>query len=233
VSRCRASGELATQVVTDFMRSNSSTTELDAPSARATELRLAAEASSGAALGEEFELLYTEHFGLVWRALARLGTPPAALEDATQDVFLVVYRRAHEFSKLSSWKTWIYGIAVHVAKDHRRAEQRHRRRIEEYVRSSGPATSGFESTAELAEQHQAAELVLKLLAEMPEALREVLVLAELEQLSVSETAKVLKLGVRTTQRRLSGARALFDELLERHELAEANTRNSLAEKAVP
>ena len=41
----------------------------------------------------DFDALYEDHFGLVWRTARRLGVPPAAADDVVQDVFLVVHRR--------------------------------------------------------------------------------------------------------------------------------------------
>src|SRR5262245_49604919 len=41
----------------------------------------------------DFDSVYAEHAGFVWRALSRLGVPPEHLADATQDVFVVVLRR--------------------------------------------------------------------------------------------------------------------------------------------
>ena len=41
--------------------------------------------------------LYDSHFSFVWRNLRRLGVPDVILEDAAQDVFLVVHRRWNSF----------------------------------------------------------------------------------------------------------------------------------------
>ena len=71
------------------------------------------------------EKIYAEHVAMVWRALRRLGVPETSIEDAVQDVFLVAHRRAGEFEGRSSVKTWLYGIALRVAKDHRRAAMCH------------------------------------------------------------------------------------------------------------
>jgi RNA polymerase sigma-70 factor, ECF subfamily len=166
-------------------------------------------------LSPEFQRVYDEHFALVWRGLARLGTPDANLEDAVQDVFLVVHRRYAEFAARSSFTTWIYGIAVKVAKDHRRAAARHQRRVREWQSAAAHDNAFADSPADVAQEREAARLVQSLLEELPEEHRELLVLVELEQLALSEAAQALGLGLRTAQRRLRQARALFDEHLGR------------------
>src|SRR4051812_27632439 len=40
-----------------------------------------------------FDDIYSQNFSFVWRCLRGLGLPPAALDDAAQDVFLVVHRQ--------------------------------------------------------------------------------------------------------------------------------------------
>ena len=63
----------------------------------------------------------------VWRFLARVaGTVEADLEDLVQMTFVEVFRSAARFGGRSAVKTWIFGIAVHVAKHHARSEGRHR-----------------------------------------------------------------------------------------------------------
>jgi RNA polymerase sigma-70 factor (ECF subfamily) len=166
----------------------------------------------GVPMERSFQRLYEEHASMVWRGLLRLGVPETAVEDAVQDVFLVVHRREGDFQARSSVRTWIYGIVVRVAKDHRRAALRHRRRLSEVERLSTlpePSTS----PAEHAERQQAARIVGRVLARMPDAQREVLVLVELMDLSTAEAADALGCSLRTSQRLLGRARESFDALL--------------------
>ena len=55
-----------------------------------------------------FEETYDEYFDFVWVSLRRLGVAPAQLDDAAQDVFVVVHRRLHEFEFRSELKTWLF-----------------------------------------------------------------------------------------------------------------------------
>jgi RNA polymerase sigma factor (sigma-70 family) len=71
-----------------------------------------------------FESIYEEYFDFVWRTLRRLGVAEAALDDAAQDGFVVVYRRLADFRGQSTLKTWLFGIVVRVVRTHRRTALR-------------------------------------------------------------------------------------------------------------
>src|SRR5258707_547910 len=58
----------------------------------------------------DFDAVYTAHVAFVWRSLRRLGVPPALLEDATQNTFLVVHRRLAEFEGRGALRTWLFRI---------------------------------------------------------------------------------------------------------------------------
>jgi RNA polymerase sigma-70 factor (ECF subfamily) len=155
------------------------------------------------------EKLYAEHASLVWRGLRRLGVPDSQLEDAVQDVFLVAHRRFGEFEGRSALKTWIYGIAVRVAKDFRRAEVRYARRLDRLAECLVSEQALASSPADATERREASQLLHAILAALPDETREVLVLVELEDLTAREASEALGIRLRTCQRRLrAGVQAL-------------------------
>src|SRR4051812_17617014 len=56
--------------------------------------------------------IYEQNFEFVWRSLRRLGVSDESLDDATQEVFLVVFRRIAEFQGHSALRSWLFGIAI-------------------------------------------------------------------------------------------------------------------------
>jgi RNA polymerase sigma-70 factor (ECF subfamily) len=161
-------------------------------------------------VGGRLDEIYAEHFMLVWRGLKRLGVPESLLEDAAQDVFLVVHRRLGDFAGRSSVKTWIYGIVLRVAKDYRRAEKRHANRVEGLSSHLTSEPDGASCPAEQAERREANALLHGILRTLSEEHRQVIVLVDLEQLSACEAAEVLGIHQRACQRRLRAARTAFD-----------------------
>src|SRR5262245_10586363 len=64
--------------------------------------------------------IHETHADFVWRSLQRLGVRPADLEDALQEVFIVVHRRLDTFDGSSRLSTWLFGISIRVAAAMRR-----------------------------------------------------------------------------------------------------------------
>lgn len=156
-----------------------------------------------------FEAVYAAHFRGVWRTLHRLGVGRSQLDDAAQDVFVVVYRRFGEFDG-RSLRGWLYAIAVRVASDYRRRPwQRRSVPLTDVVVDSAP------DPARASELSESVRLLHDLLAELPDEQRVVFVLGELEQLTAPEIAKALELNLNTVYSRQRAARARFEAGLTR------------------
>lgn len=157
---------------------------------------------------QSFEVLYTDHVDMVWRGLRGLGVSEANIEDAVQDVFLVVHRRLASFEARSSFKTWLFGIVVRVARNHRRQSQRKGAR--ESFEAAADVADSAPSPDDEAATAQAFRDLVRVLSKLDEPKRELLVLAELEQLSAPEIAETLGLNLNTVYSRLRHARSAFD-----------------------
>ncbi|WP_437725047.1 RNA polymerase sigma factor [Sorangium sp. So ce861] len=165
------------------------------------------------------EALYDEHFAFVWRSLRRLGVADAAVDDAVQDVFLVVHRRLAEFEGRSSMKTWLFGIVLRVARAQRRnALRRGASELAVEAPEDPEAVAGPEADQPDArtEQAEAVRIFYELLDELDEEKREVFVLAELEQMTAPAIAEVAGINVNTVYSRLRAARHDFEQAVLRH-----------------
>ncbi|MBL8971250.1 MAG: sigma-70 family RNA polymerase sigma factor, partial [Myxococcales bacterium] len=76
-----------------------------------------------------FDLAFREHYAFVHRTLCALGVDPGAVDDAAQEVFMVVHRRLADYDGRVPIRGWIFGITRRVAHDVRRSSQRRRARI--------------------------------------------------------------------------------------------------------
>jgi len=108
------------------------------------------------------------------------------IEDAFQDVFVVVHRRLHEFEGRSSLPSWLFAIVERVSNDYRRSRRRKGGlaagapgSVDADTVAASPATS----PAERAEVAERVRLLYQLLDEIDEAKRTILILAELEQMT--------------------------------------------------
>ena len=163
-------------------------------------------------LAGSLELVYEEHFSFVWRSLRGLGVQPALLDDAVQEVFLVVHRRGEDFERRSSLRTWLFGIAYRVAANFRRSAKR---RPTEPL--SGELLSEHPSPEQHAERAETARFVERFLSRIEPDQRAVFIACMLEEMSVPEAAEALGVNVNTMSSRLRAVRSKFTEALAKRE----------------
>jgi RNA polymerase sigma-70 factor (ECF subfamily) len=170
--------------------------------------------------------IYAQHADFVFRNLRRLGVIESAIDDAVQDVFLVVHRRLGDFEARAQVTTWLFGIVLRVAQSYRRSAMRRRARLSDTPASDVEQVpvSTAESPIELLERREASTLLHRLLDELDDDKRAMLVCVELEQMTVPEAAESLGLNLNTAYGRLRAARATFNE-------AVARTQKQMAERA--
>jgi RNA polymerase sigma-70 factor, ECF subfamily len=184
----------------------------DVPEARVS-LTVRSQASTAA-----FDELYDQHFAAVWRMLQALGVARAALDDAAQDVFLSAYRQLAHFEGRSSVRTWLCGIACHVAANYRRGEKR----------KGGLAPLDDDAWSDQApgpleqlEQTQAWAMVRAFLDQLDSDKRATYVLSRIEGLTAPEIAEALKIPVNTVYSRLHAAQAHLQKFMAAAGIKEA------------
>jgi RNA polymerase sigma-70 factor (ECF subfamily) len=160
----------------------------------------------------DFEAAFQEHFPPVYRFIARrVGT--AIAEDLAAETFATAYRRRASFDPgRGSLRSWLYGIAGNLVRNHWRAEQHllalDARLVPEIEESDD---------SEMADQRVAAALLAPRLAaalgQLTGDQREVLLLHAWGELSHEEIAAALQRAPGTARSRLSRARALLREQL--------------------
>lgn len=161
----------------------------------------------------DFDAVYRGHFAFVWRSLRRLGLARSQLDDATQEVFLVVHRRLEDFDGRVALRSWLFGIAYKTCLSHRRAA-RHRSEFELLSNEHASFVSDPLQNAENAEDVQFLEAFLE---SLEDAQRSVFILAELEQMSAPEIEGALNMKLNTVYSRLRLARAAFRNAVERRQ----------------
>ncbi len=160
-----------------------------------------------------FPAIFDEYAPFVLRVMRHLGVPEKDVQDQSQEVFVAVFRGLSGFAGRSALRTWIYGICVRVASNHRRrAHVRRERSVSEPPEQAAPADQ-----LELFEQRQGHPALRRLLDTLDVDKREVFVLYELEELSMKEVAEACGCPLQTAYSRLHAARRL---LLEKYRESE-------------
>ena len=167
---------------------------------------------------EAFRLLVQEHSGLVYRvALRILGVEDA--QDASQEVWIRVWRNIESFRGDSAFSTWLYRITVNTCLSVRRKESRRGER--EYSGDEMPflpEPPGGDADPEAAALGtERREEIQAALSHVRAEHRAALVLRHMEGLSYAEIAKVLEVPDGTAKGWVSrGRAAMLIALAEEH-----------------
>lgn len=157
--------------------------------------------------------LFDAHARYIWRALRHLGIPDADVEDVAQEVFITVHRKLPDFEGRSSIKTWIYGICLRIASDHRRRAHVRRERV---VPDAAELVGELAGAAELG-QVESRQLLVKLLDQLDDDKRAVFVLYESEGFTMKEVAEIVGCPLQTAYSRLYAAREQLLSAVRRSE----------------
>jgi RNA polymerase sigma-70 factor (ECF subfamily) len=165
----------------------------------------------------DFATIYDRHFAFVWRLAANSHVPSAHLDDVVQETFLVIHRKLPTFEGRASLRTWIAAITRNTAREFLR-----RKRNQILGNDVDPDASASDSMtpADRLEAVGAAKLLDGFLAEMPEELREIFILAEIEDLTAMEISAILETNPNTVRTRLRAARKSVQASLARHRAKE-------------
>lgn len=170
--------------------------------------------SDGRRLGrDDSASLFEAHADEVATWASRLGGPLLDVEDAVQEVFIIVHRRLDRFRGDSSVTSWLYGITANVVRQQRRKARR-RRWFGRGADASDPdAKRAAQPTPiEEIERHRRTRAVYRVLDAMRETNRAILILFELEGLTGQAIAELMTIQVATVWVRLHRAREEFSRL---------------------
>jgi RNA polymerase sigma-70 factor (ECF subfamily) len=172
------------------------------------------ERSQDESRNEMLETLVRKHSRLVYRIAYAVLRGHHDAEDATQETFMRVLRYSSKLAAVEDPKTWLARIAWRVAVD--RSRQRGRTREIALDDPEKPIPEAASSDASADETLHGAELIAALervIAALPEKLREPLILSTVEEMSPREVAATLGINEAAVRSRVFRARQILKERL--------------------
>lgn len=177
---------------------------------RMKELSSLAETSAMAATSTDFDSVVHEHARLVFKVAYSVVRNVEDAEDCVQETFLRAYRSG-DLPQIHDPKAWLARIAWRVAID--RVKKHPVEALEELAEKGfEPAAGGESADTGLIESEKVA-MLHKLMATLPDDLRQTLVLSTVEEMSSVEIGKVLGIPETSVRTRLFRARQLLKEKL--------------------
>jgi RNA polymerase sigma-70 factor (ECF subfamily) len=160
------------------------------------------------------EALVRDHSRLVYRIAYAVLRRHHEAEDATQETFMRVLRYSSKLAAVDNPKTWLARIAWRVAVDRNRQQGRAREipwddpgnPFDEIPSSDNPADATVHGT-------QVSAAVEKIIATLPEKLRQPLILSTIEEMSPREVAATLGINEAAVRSRVFRARQILREKL--------------------
>ena len=156
-----------------------------------------------------FDLLMRRHERLVLGTAYRLAGNLEDAQDASQEVFLRLYRNLAKLDA-ANLAAWLYRVTVNVCHDARR------RRPSTVPVDDAPELTAAGDPQQSADQAEQRALLLRSLRMLSEKERAALVLRDLEGLSTAELAGVLGSSMGTVRSQISKARLKMRDFVERY-----------------
>jgi RNA polymerase sigma-70 factor, ECF subfamily len=165
-----------------------------------------------------FETLIRRHDRFLYRVARSILLDDFEAEDVVQETFLKAFKGLVNFRGEASLSTWLTRIALNEALGRKRRRRntvsleaiQHRTNAE--IEPS-PIMAPVHDPELSAAQNQIRKLLERAIDRLPDSLRTVFVMRDVEELSTAETAQRLGLGVPTVKTRLHRARRMLREVL--------------------
>lgn len=155
------------------------------------------------------------HYDAVWRASRFSGIPNGTADDVAQQVFCIAARRLAEIAH-GAERSFLLSTAWRVAAETRRAASRRPAASDADV---AELEAALPSAEELLDQKRARMALASVLSAMPQDLRMVFVLFEIEELTLPEIAAAAGIPLGTVTSRLRRAREVFQSIIKRRSAA--------------
>jgi RNA polymerase sigma-70 factor (ECF subfamily) len=176
-----------------------------------------------------FQAIYDAYYAEVARWIRALGGPAADQDDLIQEVFVVVYRRLHDFDG-RNLAGWLYRIAAHQVRDYRRLvwiKYIFRRSIA----LSSEVPSAKPTPVMMLETRERQRNLERLLSKLSDPLRAAFVLFEVEGYTAEEISEMQSVPTNTVRARIHRARKKMTALLESAAKADGKSDDRFGDRA--
>ena len=160
-----------------------------------------------------FKELVQQHKTRLYRFIVNNIGYGTDAEDLTQQAFVEAAKAYESFRGASEFSTWLYGIAMNLVRNYlSRAPHRRYTFVDEEVLES--TIADHPDPSEQMAQSQALHVLQREIDDLPEHMREVLLLVALDEVSYEEASVMLSIPVGTVRSRISRARATLRKRME-------------------
>lgn len=154
-----------------------------------------------------WEQIVRQHWRKVFNIAYKFTGKHDEAEDLTQDVFLKIFKSLNTFDRRANFQTWLVSVSRNLCIDHYRSVRKERETIDRDV-DAGNLSPVAQTTSPVAalEHRDRVELLKTALAKLPPALRQAVLLRDIQELSYQEIAERQHLPEGTVKSRINRGR---------------------------
>lgn len=176
-----------------------------------------------------YRLLVERYQSLVYTIALRMVRDRTEAEDLAQDVFLKAYRTLGDFREEASFKTWICKIATNRCIDWKRKHGVRQERTAQVEEAAWIPDTSVERPEQALVRRETQAEVRKLIDEMPEKYRTILILYHFQNMSYQDIAEDQQISPRTVETRLYRAKQMMRTALRGGETDDARKQEPVVE----
>ncbi|NBV82732.1 sigma-70 family RNA polymerase sigma factor [bacterium] len=158
-----------------------------------------------------FDTLFSRFKDRIYRSALGLMTNEDDAEELTQDVFITLYRKGHQFKGTAALSSWLYRITHNLGKN-----MLLRRKLKyavslEWIMDSVPHIGASSDSSSQIDQGETMAEILKLIRRLDPLSRHILTLREINELSYEEISETTQLPLGTVKSRISRAKSKLQQ----------------------
>ena len=165
-----------------------------------------------------FDILFSKYNNKLYASLLAFTKSQELAEDLTQKTFIRVWKKIETFRGDSSLFTWIYRIAINLAKNEFSSKQARNQGITDNIEDTYDLESSVSSPESHAIEAESMQAVMDFIASLPTDLREAISLREFDGKSYEEIAQITGSPIGTVRSRIFRAREEILNFMKEEEI---------------
>jgi len=162
-----------------------------------------------------FNFLVNKYYPRVYASLFSFTKSKEDSEDLAQQTFLKVWQQIKTFRGDSAFFTWVYRIAINLAKNYVVSSGYKKQKVNTSIESAEIDVSSYEDIESLLIHKQSLNEIKDFINTMPESLKTAFTLRESEGKSYEEISTITQTPIGTVRSRIFRARELIIEYMQK------------------
>lgn len=160
-----------------------------------------------------FNILVNKYYTRVYASLFSFTKSKEDSEDLAQQTFVKIWQQLHSFRGESAFFTWVYRIAINLAKNYVASSGYKKQKINTSIDESEIEINSFEDLESIVIHNQSLSNINNYINKMPESLKTAFTLREVEGKSYEEISIITDTPIGTVRSRIFRARESIIEYM--------------------